>query len=188
LLARRLNYNDTGEEEEQVLSTKDGWQPMEGKISKDALEIKEFHGRMNGEPDDVVDSIMGQDPRRVSNDHCSVIITKKVVQDQQYLSPQMVRKLEEFDKVFCGRGLDVQSPLSRFIFRLLQGPDLNLLKKSYSAIANLPEEVVPLLKGIITSMQSGEANAYRQIVPDLDTALNGWFTMRQAIHEVLRTA
>jgi len=37
LLARRLNYNDAGEEEEQVLSTTDGWQPVEGRTSKDAF-------------------------------------------------------------------------------------------------------------------------------------------------------
>jgi len=184
LLARRLNYNDAGEEEEQVLSTTDGWQPVEGRTSKDALEIKKFNGRMNGEPDDVIDSIMGQEPRRVSNDHCPVGVTKKVVQDQQYLSSQMVQKLEEFDKVFRGRGLDVQSPLSRFIFRLLQGPDLNLLRENYSAFANLPDKAVPLLKKIITSMQSGEANAYRQIVPNLDAALNGWFAIRKATKSI----
>jgi len=82
--------------------------------------------------------------------------------------------------VFKKSSLDVEGPLSRFLYRIYKGPDIPRILKNYASIDKLPADSIETVQKVITFLQTGSARDYAKLVPTVERAINGWFVLREA--------
>lgn len=89
-----------------------------------------------------------------------------------------MKKFITFDRTnFTNRSLGVESYLSRYLYRLLQGPELALLKANYRGAMD-DTTTIPKLQKAVAALQHGGILDYRKEVPNIQLALEGWFKTR----------
>jgi len=89
----------------------------------------------------------------------------------------MRKILEKFSDVFKGKSLDVDGPFSRFLYRIMKGPDEARIQKNYTSVNNVPPEAINTIRKVVASIQENDSVEYDKEVPNLQTAITGWFMM-----------